>query len=144
MTDPDQAAAFVQKTGVDTLAVAVGNVHGVYKFQKGVPALDIKRLEAIHKRIPKTPLVLHGASGLPADQVALAIANGVRVINIDTEVHWVFTETLRRTVSQFPDYYDVRMVLEPSIEAVRQLVSTKLRMFGHPKSLTYKPSSSRS
>jgi fructose-bisphosphate aldolase class II len=143
MTDPDEAASFVAKTGVDTLAVAVGNVHGVYKFQKGVPKLDIKRLEAIHKKIPNTPLVLHGASGLPAEQVALAITNGVRVINIDTEVHWVFSETLRHTVAQFPDYYDVRMLLEPSIEAVRKLVSTKLSMFGRPKSFTRKPSLSR-
>lgn len=143
MTDPDEAAAFVEKTRVDTLAVAVGNVHGVYKFQKGAPKLDIKRLEAIHKKIPNTPLVLHGASGLPEDQVSQAIAQGVRVINIDTEVHWVFTETLRHTITQFPDYYDVRMILEPSIEAVRQLVSTKLRMFSHSTSLTHKSSLSR-
>jgi len=143
MTDPSEAASFVEKTRVDTLAVAVGNVHGVYKFQKGVPKLDIKRLEAIHKQLPKTPLVLHGASGLPEDQVSLAIAQGVRVINIDTEVHWVFSETLRRTVTQFPDYYDVRMLLEPSIEAVRQLVSTKLRMFNSTASLTHQSSSSR-
>ncbi|TFG35178.1 MAG: ketose-bisphosphate aldolase, partial [Parcubacteria group bacterium] len=95
MTDPDEAADFVNKTGVDTLAVSVGNVHEIYKLRKGVPKISQDRLKAIHKKTPQTPLVLHGAYGLPEGEIKEAVKGGIRVINIDTELRVAFTETLR-------------------------------------------------
>ncbi len=131
LTDPDQAKDYVEKTGVDTLAVAVGNVWGVSKLTKGgPPKLDEKRLKDIHRRLPRLPLILHGASGMPKDQIDLARSYGVLVINIDTELRRVFTESLRTTLNNHKDFYDPRDVLDPSINAVQELVSQKLAMFG--------------
>jgi fructose-bisphosphate aldolase class II len=130
LTDPDHVGPFVKKTGVDTLAVAVGNVWGVSKLTKGAPDLDEKRLRAIHNAIPHIPLILHGASGLPKTQIDLARRYGVLVVNIDTELRKVFTDTLRTTLSRQAELYDPRDVLDPSIDAVQKLVSEKLRMFG--------------
>jgi len=130
LTNPDEAKDFVKKTGVDVLAVAVGNVHGIYKMQKGVPKLDQKRLKEIHNKIPKVPLVLHGASGLPREEIEQAIESGVRIINIDTELRLAFTETLRSTLRMNTDMYDPRGVLEPSIGAVQDIVAKKIELFG--------------
>lgn len=130
LTDPDQALDFVTKTGVDTLAVSVGNVHGIYKMQKGVPKLDLDRLEQIHKKVGNLPLVLHGASGLPEDQVRAAVERGVVIINIDTELRMAFSESLRKTLQENPAMYDPRDILEPSIGAVQQVVIKKMEMFG--------------
>lgn len=129
MTNPDEAADFVKKTGVDTLAVSVGNVHGIYKLRKGVPKLSQERIKTIHKKIPRVPLVLHGASGLPEDEIAQGIKNGIRIINIDTELRLAFTDKLRETLEKQKDEYDPRKVLEPSIEAVRKVVSKKIEFF---------------
>lgn len=130
LTDPAQAKIFVDATKVDTLAVAIGNVWGVEKLSKGPPPLDESRLKAIHKLIPNIPLVLHGASGLPKKQIDLARANGVSIINIDTELRCAFTTQLRATLDEDKRRYDPREVLEPSINAVRDLVAEKLTMFG--------------
>ncbi len=130
MTDPEDAEEFVAKTSVDTLAVAVGNVHGILKMQKGNPGLDFERLEMIHKRIPKTPLVLHGASGLASSEIKEAIKHGIRIINIDTDLRLVFTTVLRDTLGRDSSVFDPREVLKPSISALKAVVKEKLEIFG--------------
>lgn len=129
-TDPKEVEAFVTATGVDTLAIAVGNVYGVAKLAKGAPPLDLDRLQEIHRRSPQLPLVLHGASGLPRDQVRAASERGVRIINIVTELEWTYTQSLRQTMKAKPNEYDPRNLFEPSIEAMQQLVARKLTDFG--------------
>jgi fructose-bisphosphate aldolase, class II len=130
-TDPDQAADFVKETGIDTLAVSIGNMHGIKKFRDvGVPDLDLLRLEKINKKIPHVPIVLHGASGLKADQIKPAIELGVRIINIDTELRLAFTQAVREILDKDSLIYDPRQVLTPAIEAVSAIVSAKIKMFG--------------
>ena len=130
MTNPEEAEEFVEKTGVDTLAVAVGNVHGIIKMQKGNPGLDLEKLEAIHRVIPKIPLVLHGASGLPKEQIVEGLKRGIAIINIDTELRLAFTNALRNTVLKDPSIYDPRELLTPSIQAIQRVVEAKIDMFG--------------
>lgn len=130
MTDPDEAEEFAAQTGVDTLAVAVGNVHGIIKMKKGNPGLDLNRLAEIHQVIPSVPLVLHGASGLPQDEIREGIKHGIRIINIDTELRMSFTNALRETINDDPEVFDPRQVLTPSIEAIQRVVEAKLELFG--------------
>lgn len=130
MTDPEEAEDFVAKTGVDTLAVAVGNVHGIIKMQKGNPGLDMERLEKINKKIPDTHLVLHGASGLPKEQIYKGINFGITIINIDTEIRMAFTQSLRDTLIRDETIFDPREVLTPSIQAIQKVVEEKIEMFG--------------
>ena len=131
MTKPSEAKKFVDETGVDTLAVAVGNVHGVVKMRKGaVHNLDIDRLDDIRKVLPDTPLVLHGASGVSADSLKEAIQHGIRVVNMNTELKLAFEDTLRQTMKDDPEAYDPRVLFKPSMEAVQTLVASKLRALG--------------
>ncbi|MFA6098745.1 MAG: class II fructose-bisphosphate aldolase [Patescibacteria group bacterium] len=130
MTDPQEAQEFVHKTTVDTLAVAVGNVHGVVKMQKGNPGLDLERLASINKLIPGVPLVLHGASGLPPEQIKKAIFNGIMIINIDTEIRLAFAESLKETLASNTEMFDPREILSPSISAIQRVVEEKLEIFG--------------
>lgn len=129
MTDPTEAEEFVKKTGVDTLAVSIGNIHGIVKFIKGVPKLDFKRLKEISKRV-KIPLVLHGASGIEKEEIKKAVKLGINIINIDTEIRMAFTEALRKILKKDPKIYDPRKVLSPTIDAVKEIVSEKIKMFG--------------
>lgn len=129
MTTPEEAVTFSQKTGVDTLAVAIGNVHGILKMRKGVPKLDLERLRDIFREV-NIPLVLHGASGLPTDEIQKAIALGISIINIDTELRLAFSETLRTTLRENKEMYDPREALTPSIDAVQRVVEEKIEMFG--------------
>jgi len=129
MTDPKEAEEFVKKTNVDTLAVAIGNVHGIWKLQLGVPKLDIERLKEICKRV-KIPLVLHGASGLKKEEINEAIKFGIRIVNIDTEIRLAFINSLRKVLEQNGQEYDPRKILVPAIKAVQQLVEEKIEMFG--------------
>lgn len=130
LTDPMEAEKFVRATGVDTLAVAIGNVYGVYKLHRGAPPLDLERLAAIHQRIPDVPLALHGASAITHDQITQAIERGIRIVNIVTELEYAFTEQLRETVRDKKEEYDPRLILEPSIDAIRDIVRDKLQLFG--------------
>ena len=132
MTHPDEAAEFVRKTGVDTLAVSIGNVHGIAKIRQGVPKLDLERLKEIGKKV-KVPLVLHGASGIPEEEIKKAIKFGIRIINIDTEIRLAFTDSLRKTLSGDKNIFDPRKVLAPAIEAVEKVVADKMVMFGSAK-----------
>jgi len=129
MTHPDEAAEFVRKTGVDTLAVSIGNVHGITKIREGVPEIDLIRLKAIAEKV-KVPLVLHGASGIPEGEIRKAIKLGIKIINIDTELRLAFTESLRKTLAGDRQIYDPRKVLSPAIEAVAKVVAAKTKIFG--------------
>ncbi len=129
MTHPDEAAEFVKKTGVDTLAVSIGNVHGIVKMRKGVPKLDLGRLKEIGKKV-KVPLVLHGASGIPEKEIKHAIGLGIRIINIDTELRMAFTESLKKTLAADKNIFDPRKVLAPAILAVEKVVEEKTKIFG--------------
>jgi fructose-bisphosphate aldolase class II len=126
MTDPDQAAEFVEKTGVDALAVAIGNAHGWYK---GRPDLDFDRLREIKSKV-SIFLVLHGASGIPDDMIREASSIGVDKINIDTEVRDAFRQAVAGFVSANPDVIDPRKILMPAREAMREVVARKMRLFG--------------
>lgn len=131
MTKPEEAKAFVAQTGVDTLAVAVGNMHGVVKMRKGTTQeLDQARLEAIHDALPDTPLVLHGASGLGKAELARAADHGVRIVNMNTELKLAFSSALRTTLTKDADAYDPRLIFGPAMAALEELVSAKLRALG--------------
>lgn len=131
MTDPSRVKEFLRKTGVDTLAVSVGTLHGYFK---GKEKIDFPRLQKINKEVPNLPLVLHGASGLINNDVAKAIKCGVRIINIDTDLRIAFTETLRKTIKNTPaGFYDPRKILSPSIESISQVVQEEIKVFGSNK-----------
>jgi len=127
MTDPAKVKEFVRRTGVDTLAVSVGTMHGYYQ---GKEKIDFPRLKKIHEQIPQTPLVLHGASGLSDSDMKAAAKFGVRIINIDTDVRKAFTEALRQTIKAVPkNHYDPRTVLAPSLGAVTAEVARLIKLF---------------
>lgn len=128
MTDPDKVKEFVKRTGIDTLAISVGAMHG---FFPGQEKIDFPRLTKINNNLPKMPLVLHGASGLPDSHVVKAIGLGVRIINIDTDLRIAFTETLKKTIKTAkPTMYDPRKVLAPSVEAVTVAVDKIIKLTG--------------
>jgi fructose-bisphosphate aldolase class II/tagatose 1,6-diphosphate aldolase GatY/KbaY len=115
MTDPQQAAEFVSATGVDALAVAVGNVHG---FTKHPVRLDLERLAAIHEAVP-VPLVLHGASGLPVDELHGALARGVAKVNVNAELRRAYREATRVTLPSALPGSDVVSLWAAGRDAVR-------------------------
>ena len=126
MTDPDEAARFVEASGCDFLAVAIGNAHGFYK---GEPKLDFDRLAAIREKVP-VPLVLHGASGIPDEQIRKAVERGICKINIDTEIRYAFATTVRAFMEENPKQIDPRKILGPAIEAMQAVVERKIELFG--------------
>lgn len=130
MTDPQAAEEYIKKTGVDTFAAAVGNVHGIDKMMKGVPELDYKRIKEIKARIGEVPLVLHGASGIKEKDIRKAIDLGVRIVNIDTEIRLAFTEALRNTLLKYQTEIDPREIMQGPMEAVQKLVEAKIKIFG--------------
>ena len=125
MTDPQQAGAFVRETGIDSFAVCIGNVHGRYR---GEPTLDFARLAAIRDSVP-VPLVLHGASGLPAGMIQQAIALGVRKFNVNTEVREAYLATLKARLNE-PTMPDLLDVMQSAIAAMQAVVAGKMRLFG--------------
>jgi fructose-bisphosphate aldolase class II len=149
LTDPKAAVEFVEKTGVDTLAVAIGTSHGAYKF-KGEAKLDLERLKIISEKI-SIPLVLHGASsvpqwlvekatkygatlsgakGIPEDEYKKAISMGIAKINIDTDLRLAFTATVREVLTNSPKEFDPRKILGPAKEAMKEVAKSKMRLFG--------------
>ncbi len=128
LTDPDQAQEFVKKTNTDTLAVAIGNVHGYYKMEKGVPKLFLSRLREIRKKVD-VPLVLHGASGIPAAQIREAVKLGIKIINIDTEIRMAFKKSLQASLKRRNRKLDPREILTPVIKGVSSVVRNKIRIF---------------
>ena len=146
-TDPDQAAEFVAKTGVDSLAIAIGTSHGAYKF-KGEPRLDYERLEKITSLMPGFPIVLHGASsvpkefvdacnayggnipgaqGVPEEMLAKAAKMGVAKINIDTDLRLAMTGSIRKVLVERPEVFDPREYLKQGRTAIKDMVAHKMR-----------------
>src|SRR3989337_2108536 len=149
LTDPKTAAEFVERTGVDTLAVAIGTSHGAYKF-KSETKLDIERLKVISEKT-SVPLVLHGASsvpqwliekatkfgaslggakGIPEEEIRKAIALGIAKINIDTDLRLAFTATVREVLANSPKAFDPRKILGPAKDAMKEVDKSKMRLFG--------------
>ncbi len=145
-TDPDEVQEFVERTGVDSLAIAIGTSHGAYKF-KGEPTLRFDILEEIQKRVPGFPIVLHGASsvmpeyvekinkyggnipgaqGVPEDMLRKASQMAVCKINIDTDLRLAFTAQIREHMGENPGDFDPRKYLRPAREAISEVVKHKI------------------
>lgn len=146
-TDPQEAKEFVERTGVDSLAIAIGTSHGAYKF-KGTPYLDFERLKEIHELLPDLPLVLHGAStvipefvdecnkyggklpgaqGVPEDMITEAAKHGICKVNIDTDIRLAMTASIRKFLVESPEVFDPRKYLGPARDAVKAMVQHKIR-----------------
>jgi fructose-bisphosphate aldolase class II len=153
LTEPAQAADFVQKTGVDALAVAIGTSHGAYKFTRkptgDVLAMD--RIEEIHKKLPNCHLVMHGSSsvpqelqdiinkyggqirqtyGVPVEEIQRGIQHGVRKINVDTDNRLAITGAIRQVFVETPEKFDPRDYLKPAREAMKQVCKARMISFG--------------
>ncbi len=146
-TNPDQAAEFVARTGVDSLAIAIGTSHGAYKF-KGEPRLDFERLEVIERLLPGFPIVLHGSSSVPREFVDLCNKYGGEIpgaagipeemlrrasqmsvckINIDTDLRLAMTACIRQILTENPSEFDPRKYLGPGRIAIKDMVAHKMR-----------------
>ncbi len=150
-TDPDQAKEFVERTGCDSLAIAIGTSHGAYKF-KGEPKLRFDILQQVKERLPHTPIVLHGAStvipelvemcnkyggdipgakGVPDEILHQASMLGVSKINVDTDLRLAMTGAIRKVFVEEPSKFDPRAYLTPAREQIKQTVQHKIReVFG--------------
>lgn len=125
-TDPEEAKLFVEETDVDSLAIAVGTAHGVYK---GEPKIDFDRIRTI-KELLNMPLVLHGSSGVPADSIEKAVAAGINKINIDTDLRIAFTQAIKDFNKKNPDNIDPRKLLGPAKKAMKEVIKDKMNLFG--------------
>ena len=147
-TDPDQVQDFVSRTGVDSLAIAIGTSHGAYKFKPGTkPQLRFDILEEVEKRLPGFPIVLHGASsvipefvemintyggkmpdaiGVPEDMLRKAASMVVCKINIDSDLRLAMTGTIRKYFAEHPDHFDPRQYLKPARQAIKDMVTHKI------------------
>ena len=153
LTDVEQAADFVKRTHCDALAIAIGTSHGAYKFSKKPTGdiLAIDRIKEIHTRIPNTHLVMHGSSsvpqellaeirefggdmketyGVPVEEIQEGIKNGVRKINIDTDIRLAMTAAVRRYLFENPSKFDPRDFLKPAREAAKQVCKARYLAFG--------------
>lgn len=153
LTDPEEAASFVEDTGVDALAIAVGTSHGAYKFSRPPTGdiLAIERIKEIHRRIPNTHLVMHGSSsvpqewlavinkyggeipetyGVPVEEIQEGIRHGVRKVNIDTDLRLASTGAVRKFLAENPSEFDPRKFLIPTIQAMKSIVIQRLESFG--------------
>lgn len=126
MTVPEEAADFVQKTGIDTLAVAIGTAHGLYK---GEPKLDYERLSKIAGMVD-IPLVLHGASGLKPEAVKKAISLGISKVNIATELKIPFADAIKKVFKENPEENDPRKYMGAGRQAAQNMVESKILMCG--------------
>ncbi|MFA5238418.1 MAG: class II fructose-1,6-bisphosphate aldolase [Phycisphaerae bacterium] len=150
LTDPDQVVEFVGKTGVDSLAVAVGTSHGAYKF-KTEPKLAMDVIQAIQDKLPGFPLVMHGSSsvlkefkdlinkyggkmpdamGVPEDAISEAVKMAICKVNIDTDLRMALTAKIRQVFAEKPAEFDPRKYLGPGREAIKQMVKHKLHVLG--------------
>lgn len=131
LADPEECK-LIADLGVDYLAAGIGNIHGVYP--ENWKGLNFERLEEIKEAVGKLPLVLHGGTGIPENQVKKAIERGVSKININTECQIVFTEATRKYFEENKDKekkgYDPRKVLKPGYEAIKDKVREKVNFFG--------------
>ena len=150
LTDPDQAGQFIQETGVDALALAIGTSHGAYKLKKE-PKLALDIVDEVRKRCPDTPLVMHGSSSVPEELVAIvnkyggampnakgvpipqiqdAIKRGVRKINVDTDGRIAITGAIRKVFAERPAEFDPRKYLGPARDALTEVIIGKMKDFG--------------
>lgn len=165
LTDPNQAQDFVEKTGVDALAIAIGTSHGAYKFSRPPTGdiLAIDRIAAIHKKIPNTHLVMHGSSSVPQDWLAIinqyggsinetygvpvseiqeGIRHGVRKINIDTDLRLAATGAIRKFMAEHPSEFDPRKYNAKASQAMRDICIARYEAFGTAgQALKIKPKS---
>ncbi len=147
-TDPNQVYDFVTRTGVDSLAIAIGTSHGAYKFKPGQkPQLRFDILEEVSKKLPGFPIVLHGASsvpqefvkeinsyggkmpdaiGIPEEMLAKAATMAVCKINIDSDLRLAMTAAIRKHFAEHPDHFDPRQYLKPAREAIQGMVEHKI------------------
>jgi fructose-bisphosphate aldolase class II len=153
LTDPDEAKRFVEETGVDALAVAIGTSHGAYKFTRKPDGevLAMSRIEAIHKKIPNTHLVMHGSSsvpqelqdiinkfggkikqtwGVPVEEIQRGIKSGVRKINVDTDCRLAITGAIRKVLTEGPEKFDPRDYLKPARTAMKDVCVARMVAFG--------------
>lgn len=153
LTDPEQAADFVERTGVDALAIAIGTSHGAYKFTRPPSGeiLAMDRLKEIHARLPNTHLVMHGSSsvpqewlavirefggdiketyGVPVEEIIEGIRNGVRKVNIDTDIRLAMSGAMRRLMVQKPGEFDPRAFLKAAMAAASELCEQRFIAFG--------------
>jgi len=153
LTDPDQAADFVSKTGVDALAIAIGTSHGAYKFTRKPTGdiLAIDRIKAINAKIPNTHLVMHGSSsvpqewleiirqnggamketyGVPVEEIQEGIKHGVRKVNIDTDIRLAMTGAIRKTFNDDKAEFDPRKYLKPAKDAAKSICKARFEAFG--------------
>jgi fructose-bisphosphate aldolase class II len=153
LTDPDEAADFVKKTGVDALAIAIGTSHGAYKFTRPPTGdiLAIERVKEIHARIPSTHLVMHGSSSVPQDWLAIineyggdmgetygvpveeiveGIKHGVRKVNIDTDLRMASTGSIRKHLHENKSNFDPRKFLKEATKAMAGICKARYEAFG--------------
>lgn len=125
-TDPNEAVTFVRETGIDALAPSIGTAHGRYR---GKPDLDFQRLKKI-RELTGVPLVLHGSSGIPGEDIRKAIELGVRKVNIDTDIREAFVDEIRRVLALDQEEIDPRKVLGPARMKATEVIREKIRLFG--------------
>lgn len=153
LTDPDEAVEFVQRTGIDALAVAIGTSHGAYKFTSPPTGavLAMNLIQEIHEKLPSTHLVMHGSSsvpkslvdeinehggeirptwGVPVEEIQLGIRHGVRKINVDTDARLAMTAAIRKVLAQHKDEYDPRAYLKPARAAMKAVYVERMTQFG--------------
>ena len=153
LTDPAQAVDFVERTGVDALAVAVGTSHGAYKFTRPPDAevLAMELIEDIHERLPETHLVMHGSSsvprdlvdkinryggriretwGVPVEEIQRGIRHGVRKVNVDTDARLAMTSAVREVLAEDPEEFDPRKYLTPARASMQAMYAERMRQFG--------------
>lgn len=131
-TDPDLAAEFAARTGIDALAVAIGNCHGKYLRP---PVLDMERLRRIREKVT-VPIVLHGGSDLPPDMSREAIENGIRKFNVGTDLKYAFCQEMKRVLDQDPMPFQPPRTLGTAREAVYRVACQKIRLFQNGHTLT--------
>lgn len=125
--DFDECIKMVKETGIDALAPALGSVHGPYH---GEPKLGFKEMKEIGDALPTTPLVLHGGSGIPDEQIKRAIACGTCKINVNTEFQQAWTALVRKTLDENKEVYDPRKVIGPGLKGIEEVVVQKCEVFG--------------
>ena len=153
LTDPDQAVDFVNQTGIDALAVAIGTSHGAYKFTRKPDGevLAMERIMQIHEKLPNTHLVMHGSSsvpkhlqdiinqyggeirptwGVPVEEIQLGIKHGVRKINVDTDNRLAMTGAIRKVFAETPEKFDPRDYMKPARAAMQEVVASRMESFG--------------
>ena len=153
LTDPDEAARFVEATGVDALAVAIGTSHGAYKFSRKPDGdvLAMKRIEEIHAKLPNCHIVMHGSSsvpqelqdiinkyggkmpqtyGVPVEEIQRGIKHGVRKINVDTDCRMAITGAIRKVLAETSEKFDPRDYLKPARAAMQKVCAERMVQFG--------------